>query len=48
MDGDNEKEILIIKQVGKVAALKKLVNEQKSDFSKSFISHCGMVRLVEK
>ncbi|KAI8141467.1 putative GFA1-glucosamine--fructose-6-phosphate transaminase [Fennellomyces sp. T-0311] len=41
-DGDAETETLIIKQVGKVAALKKLVDEQDVDFSKSFISHCGM------
>ncbi|KAL1932389.1 hypothetical protein VTP01DRAFT_9445 [Rhizomucor pusillus] len=41
-DGDKENEVLIVKQVGKVAALKKLVSEQQIDFSKTFISHCGM------
>jgi glucosamine--fructose-6-phosphate aminotransferase (isomerizing) len=42
-DGDSEDSTLIIKQVGKVAALKKLVDEQQIDFDKTFISHCGMV-----
>ncbi|KAI9497887.1 isomerising glucosamine-fructose-6-phosphate aminotransferase [Zychaea mexicana] len=42
VDGDKKKETVIIKQVGKVAALKKLVNEQDIDFSKAFVSHCGM------
>ncbi|KAI9312972.1 putative GFA1-glucosamine--fructose-6-phosphate transaminase [Dichotomocladium elegans] len=41
-DGDADNETYIFKQVGKVAALKKLVNEQHIDFDKSFISHCGM------
>jgi glucosamine--fructose-6-phosphate aminotransferase (isomerizing) len=31
-----------MKQVGKVAALRKLVDEQTLDFERSFISHCGM------
>lgn len=43
VDGDEGSEIHIVKQVGKVAALKKLVNEQQFDFEKAFISHCGMV-----
>jgi glucosamine--fructose-6-phosphate aminotransferase (isomerizing) len=42
IDGDNE-DAVIIKQVGKVAALRKLVDEQPLDFEKPFISHCGMV-----
>ncbi|CAO3623588.1 unnamed protein product [Cunninghamella echinulata] len=42
VDGDSDDSTLIIKQVGKVAALKKLVNEQPVDFEKTFISHCGM------
>ncbi|ORX62069.1 isomerising glucosamine-fructose-6-phosphate aminotransferase [Hesseltinella vesiculosa] len=42
VDGDNEETTLIIKQVGKVAALKKLVDEQPVDFQKTFISHTGM------
>ncbi|CDH52476.1 l-glutamine d-fructose 6-phosphateamidotansferase [Lichtheimia corymbifera JMRC:FSU:9682] len=41
-DGDAEGETYIFKQVGKVAALKKLVDEQQIDFEKTFISHCGM------
>ncbi|CAO3663574.1 unnamed protein product [Rhizopus stolonifer] len=41
VDGDND-EAVIIKQVGKVAALRKLVDEQPLDFEKPFISHCGM------
>ncbi|KAI9319665.1 L-glutamine D-fructose 6-phosphate amidotransferase [Dichotomocladium elegans] len=41
-DGDNESETYIFKQVGKVAALKKLVDGQAIDFEKTFISHCGM------
>ncbi|KAI8975662.1 glutamine-fructose-6-phosphate transaminase [Mycotypha africana] len=41
VDGDIE-DTLIIKQVGKVAALRKLTDDQPLDFSKPFISHCGM------
>ncbi|CAO3653886.1 unnamed protein product [Mucor hiemalis] len=41
VDGDND-DITIIKQVGKVAALRKLVDEQPVDFGKPFISQCGM------
>ncbi|CEJ02833.1 Putative Glutamine-fructose-6-phosphate transaminase (Isomerizing) [Rhizopus microsporus] len=41
VDGDNE-DAVIIKQVGKVAALRKLVDEHPFDFDKPFISHCGM------
>lgn len=41
-DGDEEGETLIVKQKGKVAALKQLVEEQQIDFSKVFVSHCGM------
>lgn len=37
-DGDTEGETYIFKQVGKVAALKKLVDEQQIDFQKTFIS----------
>ncbi|KAF9577103.1 glutamine--fructose-6-phosphate transaminase (isomerizing), partial [Lunasporangiospora selenospora] len=43
IDGDSEKEVLIFKQVGKVAALQKLIEEQKAvDWNKTFVSHCGM------
>ncbi|CEP11279.1 hypothetical protein [Parasitella parasitica] len=41
VDGDDEG-IVIMKQVGKVAALRKLVDEQPLDFAKPFISQCGM------
>jgi hypothetical protein len=44
VDGDAEDEVMIVKQVGKVAALRKLIDEDKSDFHKTFISHCSMVR----
>ncbi|KAG0241104.1 glutamine--fructose-6-phosphate transaminase (isomerizing) [Mortierella sp. GBA43] len=43
IDGDGDKEVLIYKQVGKVAALQKLIEEQKSiNWQKTFTSHCGM------
>ncbi|KAI8394094.1 L-glutamine D-fructose 6-phosphate amidotransferase [Radiomyces spectabilis] len=42
VDGDTEDQTFIFKQVGKVAALKKLVDTQEIDFEKSYISHCGM------
>ncbi|KAH8548021.1 glutamine-fructose-6-phosphate transaminase [Umbelopsis sp. PMI_123] len=42
VDGDTEEEVMIVKQVGKVAALRKLIDEQKVDFGKTFISHCSM------
>ncbi|CAG8714099.1 17976_t:CDS:2, partial [Racocetra persica] len=42
VDGDNETEVILFKQVGKVAALKKLVSEQNVDFEKEFVNHCAM------
>ncbi|KAK9761967.1 glutamine--fructose-6-phosphate transaminase (isomerizing) [Basidiobolus ranarum] len=43
IDGDNDKETLLYKQVGKVAALRKLTSEQTElDVTKTFISHTGM------
>ncbi|PKY22160.1 glucosamine-fructose-6-phosphate aminotransferase [Rhizophagus irregularis] len=42
IDGDDSGVVLIYKQVGKVAALKKLVAEATVDFEKEFVSHCGM------
>ncbi|KAK9711759.1 glutamine--fructose-6-phosphate transaminase (isomerizing) [Basidiobolus ranarum] len=43
IDGDNENETLIYKQVGKVAALRKEVEDQVNlDVSKSFLSHTSM------
>lgn len=44
VDADAEDDTMIVKQVGKVAALRKLIDEQKCDFNKTFISHCSMVR----
>ncbi|KAL9933415.1 hypothetical protein V8E36_007591 [Tilletia maclaganii] len=42
VDGDTEKDTLIFKQVGKVAALRKHIAESPVDFSKTFISQCSM------
>jgi len=43
IDGDVEKEVLIFKEVGKVAALRKLIeNSTQVDWTKTFSSHCGM------
>ncbi|CAG8578222.1 646_t:CDS:2 [Paraglomus brasilianum] len=42
IDGDEAGEVFIYKQVGKVAALKKLVSEQSIDLERPFVSHCGM------
>ncbi|KND04079.1 glutamine-fructose-6-phosphate transaminase (isomerizing) [Spizellomyces punctatus DAOM BR117] len=43
IDGDEEGQVLIHKQVGKVHALRKKINEDKSlDFTKTFVSHTSM------
>ncbi|WFD19602.1 glutamine--fructose-6-phosphate transaminase (isomerizing) [Malassezia caprae] len=42
VDGDLDKEVLLFKQVGKVAALRKHISESSVDMDKSFISHAGM------
>ncbi|PWN23351.1 putative GFA1-glucosamine--fructose-6-phosphate transaminase [Microstroma glucosiphilum] len=42
VDGDSEKEVLIFKQVGKVAALRAHIAESSVDMDKSFISQVGM------
>ncbi|KAK9765769.1 glutamine--fructose-6-phosphate transaminase (isomerizing), partial [Basidiobolus ranarum] len=43
IDGDNENEILLYKEVGKVAALRKLTEEQANlDVTKTFLSHTAM------
>ncbi|CAG8509665.1 8615_t:CDS:2, partial [Scutellospora calospora] len=42
VDGESSDEVYLFKQVGKVAALKKLVSEQKIDFEKQFVNHCAM------
>jgi glutamine---fructose-6-phosphate transaminase (isomerizing) len=42
VDGDSENEIYLFKQVGKVAALRKLIDEQQVDMNKKFIAHAGI------
>ncbi|KAK0554468.1 glutamine--fructose-6-phosphate transaminase (isomerizing) [Tilletia horrida] len=42
VDGDTEKETLIFKQVGKVAALRKHIAEAPVDFTKTFVSQSSM------
>ncbi|KAI9136077.1 hypothetical protein BKA69DRAFT_1106436 [Paraphysoderma sedebokerense] len=43
IDGDNPGDVILFKQVGKVAALKKKIAESKDcNFSKTFISHTSM------
>lgn len=41
MDGDKKNEVFAFKEVGKVAKLKALIEEEKPDMSKFFDSHCG-------
>ncbi|RKP20552.1 isomerising glucosamine-fructose-6-phosphate aminotransferase [Rozella allomycis CSF55] len=43
VDGDKDGEVLIFKQVGKVAALRKLIEESKTnDMNRKFLSHTSM------
>lgn len=42
VDGDKKNEVFAVKEVGKVAALKKLVEEQNFDLNKVFDSHAGI------
>lgn len=42
VDGDAPDDVLIFKQVGKVAALRKHIDEAPVDFDKTFSSHMGM------
>ena len=42
VDGDSENEIYLFKQVGKVAALKKLIAEQHVDMNRKFMAHAGI------
>ncbi|KAL1595774.1 glutamine--fructose-6-phosphate transaminase (isomerizing) [Paraconiothyrium brasiliense] len=42
IDGDKKNEVFAVKEVGKVAALKKLVEESNFDQSKVFDSHAGI------
>ena len=42
IDGDKKNEVFAFKEVGKVAKLKKLVDESDLDLTKIFDSHCGI------
>jgi glucosamine--fructose-6-phosphate aminotransferase (isomerizing) len=42
IDGDKKNEVYAVKEVGKVASLKKLVDEQDFDLEKVFDSHAGI------
>jgi hypothetical protein len=42
IDGDKKNEVFAVKEVGKVASLKKLVDEQSFDLEKVFDSHAGI------
>ena len=42
VDGDKKNEVFAVKEVGKVASLKKLVDEQNFDLEKVFDSHAGI------
>jgi len=42
VDGDQERDVLIFKQVGKVQALRSHIANAPIDFGKTFVSHTGM------
>lgn len=42
VDGDKKNEVLAFKEVGKVAKLKKLIEDEKPDLTKVFDSHAGI------
>ncbi|KAF8328193.1 L-glutamine D-fructose 6-phosphate amidotransferase [Cantharellus anzutake] len=42
IDGDTEKDVILFKQVGKVAALRKLITESKVNFGKTFINQVSI------
>ncbi|KAF9517535.1 hypothetical protein BS47DRAFT_1380418 [Hydnum rufescens UP504] len=42
IDGDSDKEIILFKQVGKVAALRQLIAEAAIDTQKSFLNQCSI------
>lgn len=42
IDGDKENEVFAYKEVGKVAKLKKLIDEAKPDPNATFVSHAGI------
>ena len=42
VDGDKKKEVFAFKEVGKVAKLKQLIEQEKPDLTKVFDSHAGI------
>ncbi|KZT62450.1 glutamine:fructose-6-phosphate amidotransferase [Calocera cornea HHB12733] len=42
IDGDHEGEVILFKQVGKVAALRQLIDASKVDFHKTFFAQCSI------
>ena len=42
IDGDNAGEVVLIKQVGKVASLRKLIDETPIDMNKTFVAQCSI------
>jgi glucosamine--fructose-6-phosphate aminotransferase (isomerizing) len=42
VDGDKKNEVFAFKEVGKVAKLKKLIEDEAPDFDKIFDSHAGI------
>ena len=42
VDGDAQDQVLVFKQVGKVAALRKKIDESTFDNQKTFVAHTGM------
>ena len=42
IDGDKKNEVFAYKEVGKVAKLKKLIEDEKPDLTKFFDSHAGI------
>ncbi len=42
VDGDKKNEVFAFKEVGKVAKLKQLIEEEKPDMTKIFDSHAGI------
>ena len=42
VDGDKKNEVFAFKEVGKVAKLKQLIEDEKPDFTKIFDSHAGI------
>lgn len=42
VDGDKKNEVFAFKEVGKVAKLRQLIDDEKPDFTKVFDSHAGI------